>query len=186
MKKFILQITFVISTLLMVANVKAQCPTITCLNDTVVNNDSGLCSAVVNYAAPFVIDSCAIIRDTLFYSGAIHMQLKYLEKEIENRIDMVMDMQEEDYSLLEIHRHYTYEEIKILIEHNFQQFPDKTLIASTYVNSHATIGYVIRAIGEIQELHKLHLSMTIEIHDDKMALRIKNLDKHRGNAGLWP
>ncbi|MDT8411678.1 MAG: HYR domain-containing protein [Vicingaceae bacterium] len=71
MKKFILQMTLVISTLLMVANVKAQCPTITCLNDTVVNNDSGLCSAVVNYAAPFVIDSCAIIRDTLFYSGAI-------------------------------------------------------------------------------------------------------------------
>lgn len=43
MKKIILQITLVISTLLIVTNVKAQCPTITCSTDTVVNNDSGLC-----------------------------------------------------------------------------------------------------------------------------------------------
>jgi len=71
MKKIILQITFVITTLLMINSVKAQCPTITCSSDTVVNNDSGLCSAVVNYAALIGNDSCAIVRDTLFYSGAI-------------------------------------------------------------------------------------------------------------------
>lgn len=71
MKKFILQITFVISTLLMGINVKAQCPTITCPSDMVVNNDSGLCSAVVNYAAPIGNDFCATVRDTLFYTGAI-------------------------------------------------------------------------------------------------------------------
>ena len=71
MKKFILQITFVISTLLMGINVKAQCPTITCPSDMVVNNDSGLCSAVVNYAAPIGNDFCVTVRDTLFYTGAI-------------------------------------------------------------------------------------------------------------------
>ncbi|MCW8912846.1 MAG: HYR domain-containing protein [Flavobacteriales bacterium] len=61
----------IVSTLLMGINVKAQCPTITCPSDMVVNNDSGLCSAVVNYAAPIGNDFCATVRDTLFYTGAI-------------------------------------------------------------------------------------------------------------------
>ncbi|MCW8896915.1 MAG: HYR domain-containing protein [Flavobacteriales bacterium] len=71
MKKTILKSMLIVSTLLMGINVKAQCPTITCPSDMVVNNDSGLCSAVVNYAAPIGNDFCATVRDTLFYTGAI-------------------------------------------------------------------------------------------------------------------
>ena len=71
MKKFILQITFVISTLFMVANVKAQCPTITCPSDIVVNNDAGSCDAIVNYSAPVGINPCPDTTVTFSYTGTI-------------------------------------------------------------------------------------------------------------------
>lgn len=48
--------------------VSAQCPTITCAADVTVNNDAGMCGAVVNYTTPTAVDSCASL--TFTYTGA--------------------------------------------------------------------------------------------------------------------
>lgn len=49
----------------------AQCPTITCPGNIIVNSDPGTCSAVVTYAAPVGTDPCAVTTQTFNYSGSI-------------------------------------------------------------------------------------------------------------------
>jgi len=50
---------------------KAQCPSIICPSNVIVNSDSGICGAIVNYIAPIGTDTCNVNSDTLFYTGAI-------------------------------------------------------------------------------------------------------------------
>ncbi len=49
----------------------AQCPTITCPANIVVNNDPGSCGAVVSFSAPTGNNPCGMISDTFLYTGAI-------------------------------------------------------------------------------------------------------------------
>ena len=50
----------------------SQCPTITCPGNITVNNDPGMCSAVVNYTAPVGTDPCSTGGSVTFnYTGAI-------------------------------------------------------------------------------------------------------------------
>jgi hypothetical protein len=52
--------------------VSAQCLTINCPASPSVNNDPGVCGAVVNYSAPVVNSTCAgAITDTFYYSGVM-------------------------------------------------------------------------------------------------------------------
>jgi hypothetical protein len=46
-----------------------QCPDITCPSDTVLDNDPGVCGAVVNYTAPVGVDLCAGGADTFNLTG---------------------------------------------------------------------------------------------------------------------
>jgi hypothetical protein len=55
----------------MVANVKAQCPTIICPSDIVVNNDAGSCDAIVNYSAPVGTNPCPDTTVTFSFTGTI-------------------------------------------------------------------------------------------------------------------
>lgn len=54
-------------TSMLVSGAMAQCPTITCPSDTTLNNDPGVCSAVVNYGAPVTDDQCAAGPGTVLF-----------------------------------------------------------------------------------------------------------------------
>jgi hypothetical protein len=59
MKRNLLKITFGLSLLAFSQNANAQCPVISCNNDTTVNTDAGMCDAIVNYSLPTAIDTCS-------------------------------------------------------------------------------------------------------------------------------
>lgn len=65
------KINLVLLLTLISINVFAQCPILQCPSDISVGNDSGMTTAVVNYAIPLGIDSC--FKDTVVfdYTGAI-------------------------------------------------------------------------------------------------------------------
>jgi hypothetical protein len=58
MKKSLLKLALGIVAFAFGANSYAQCPAITCPTNITVNNDAGVCGAVVNYTAPVGTDSC--------------------------------------------------------------------------------------------------------------------------------
>jgi hypothetical protein len=49
----------------------AQCPTITCPANISINNDSGICGAVVNFTPPVGTDPCGTTTQTFNYTGSI-------------------------------------------------------------------------------------------------------------------
>jgi len=72
MKKSLLKILLAIIAITYSYNSFSQCPAITCPSNITVNNDPGLCSAVVNYTPPVGTDPCFVGGATTFnYTGAI-------------------------------------------------------------------------------------------------------------------
>ena len=58
MKRNLLKIIYGLSLFTFSQNVNAQCPIISCNNDTIVNADSAMCDAIVNYSLPVATDTC--------------------------------------------------------------------------------------------------------------------------------
>ena len=59
MRKKLLKLGVATSAILTSLTIHAQCPTISCPGDIVVNNDPGTCGAVVNYVTPVGTDACS-------------------------------------------------------------------------------------------------------------------------------
>ena len=71
MKRNLLKLTFGLSLLAFSQNANAQCPVISCNNDTTVNTDAGMCDAIVNYSLPTAIDTCSPSGSQTFtFTGA--------------------------------------------------------------------------------------------------------------------
>jgi len=71
MKKSLLKFTLGIAVLALGLKANAQCPTITCPTDTVINNDQGSCDAIFNFGVPAGIDFCASGSQTFSYTGVL-------------------------------------------------------------------------------------------------------------------
>lgn len=69
MKKSLLLLSFGLSAVLTNYS-SAQCPLISCTSDTVVDNDPGVCGAVINYTTPVGVDQCASGTMTFDFTGA--------------------------------------------------------------------------------------------------------------------
>ncbi len=71
MRKQLLKLTFGLSILAFGQNANAQCPVISCANDTTVSNDPSSCGAIVNFSNPTAIDTCFPGgSETFTYTGA--------------------------------------------------------------------------------------------------------------------
>lgn len=69
MKKFLLT-TLILPAVFL--ELSGQCLTITCPSNISVNNDAGICGAVVSYSTPGFTNTCSgPVNDTFFYSGAM-------------------------------------------------------------------------------------------------------------------
>jgi hypothetical protein len=71
MKSNLFKILAAVTLLVFGQNANAQCPTINCSNNTVVNTDPSMCDAIVTFAAPTAIDMCNLGGSQTFnFTGA--------------------------------------------------------------------------------------------------------------------
>lgn len=71
MKKNIQKIGLALFGALISASAWSQCPTVTCLPDTIIYSDPTTCGAIFTYSDPQGIDLCDLVADTFNFTGTI-------------------------------------------------------------------------------------------------------------------